>query len=167
MGYHWYALRSKSHQEEAVWRQVLARGFEVFYPRVRVQPANPRARKIKPYFPGYMFVRVELAEVGLSTFLWMPHALGLVCFDGVPAHVPNALVAAIQRQMEEIGAAGGELFYRLKPGDPIVIQRGPFAGYEGIFDTRLNGGDRVRVLLKMLNDRYVSAELRAGQIQKK
>lgn len=166
MAHQWYVLRSKPNQEEAVWRQALAGGFEVFYPRLHVRPTNPRSRKVKPYFPGYLFVRFELNETGVSTFRWMPYAAGLVCFDGVPADVPDSVIAAIRRHVDEVVAAGGELFHRLKSGDPIRIQQGPFAGYEGIFDTRLGGGDRVQVLLKMLNDRYVPMQLCAGHIQK-
>jgi transcription antitermination factor NusG len=48
-----------------------------------------------------------------------------------------------------------------------VIQDGPFAGYEAIFDVRLPGKERVRVLLQMLTRRSVPLELSAGQIQKK
>jgi len=68
MALQWYALRSKPHKEEAVLHQVVTRGYEVFYPRLRVKPVNPRARKIQPYFPGYMFIHVDLEEAGLSTF---------------------------------------------------------------------------------------------------
>jgi transcription antitermination factor NusG len=163
----WHVLHSRPRKEEVVWQQLLAHDFQVFYPCVQVQPINPRARTVKPYFPGYLFVRVALDEVSLSTFRWMPHAVGLVCFGGVPASVPDALVDGIRRHLAEIAAAGGELFYQLKSGDSILIQRGPFAGYEGVFDARLKGSDRVRVLLKMLNDRYVPMELVVGQIQKK
>jgi transcriptional antiterminator RfaH len=161
----WYVLHSKPYREEALWQQALAQGFEAFYPRLQVKPANPRARKIRPYFPGYLFVHVDVDEVGLSTFQWMPCAIGLVCFGGVPAHVPDTLVVAIQRRLEEVNAAGGGLFYRLKSGDPVVIQDGPFAGYQAIFDARLGGKDRVRVLLKMLNERRVPMKLRAAQIK--
>jgi len=150
-----------------VWQQLMAHGFETFYPRVQVQSASRQARKVKPYFPRYLFVRVNLKEVGLSTFQWMPHTIGLVCFGGVPADVPDTFITALERHVDEVRTAGGELFYRLKAGDPVVIEKGPFAGYEAIFDSRLRGSDRARVLLKMLNDRHVSLEVRAGQIKQK
>jgi transcription antitermination factor NusG len=165
MSFHWYVLRSKPHKEALVWQQVLSHGLETYYPRLKVRPVNPRSRKIKPYFPGYLFVRADLDRVGLSTFQWMPHALGLVCFGGVPAPVPGELIAGIRRRLGEIQAAGGELLHRVKPGDRVVIQDGPFAGYEAIFDTRLRGRDRVRVLLQLLNDGCIPMELRAGQIK--
>ncbi len=168
MPVHWYALRSKPRKEDVVWRLLKTQGYEVFYPRLRVQPVNPRSRKVRPYFPGYMFVQVDINEVGLSTFQWMPHALGLVTFGDEPAIVPDNLIYAIQKRVDEIAAVGGELFDGLKRGDKIVISAGPFAGYEAIFDVRLPGSERVRVLLQLLNSqRQVPIELDAGQIQRK
>ena len=163
----WYALRSKPRKEEILWRQLRAQEFEVFFPRIRVHPVNPRSRKLLPYFPGYMFVNVNLDEVGLSTFQWMPHAIGLVSFDGEPSTVPENLIQAINERVEEIAAAGGEFFDGLKPGDPVKISTGPFAGYEAIFDARLPGSERVRVLIQMLSDRRLPVELKAGQVERK
>lgn len=164
----WYALRSKPRKEDIVWRLVRTRDIEVFYPRLRVQPVNPRSRKVRPYFPGYMFVHVDIDEVGLSTFRWMPHAVGLVSVGEEAAAVPDHLIHAIKKRVEQIDEAGGELFDGLKTGDPILISDGPFAGYEAIFDTRLPGNERVRVLLQFINDqRQVPVELDAGQIKKK
>jgi transcription antitermination factor NusG len=167
MAFHWYTIRSKPRKEEVLWNQLRAQDFEVFFPRLKVQPINPRARKLKPYFPGYMFVNVDLDEVGISTFQWMPHAIGLVSFDGTPATVPENLILAIKKRVEQIAAAGGEVFDGLKPGDEVRISDGVFAGYEAIFDTRLPGSERVRVLIQMLSDRRLAVEMSAGQIQKK
>lgn len=167
MPVNWYALRSKPRKEDVLYRQVLNRGFEAYYPRMKVQPVNPRSRKVRPYFPGYMFVRADIETVGLSTFQWMPHAAGLVVFGDEPAPVPENLIAAIRQRVDEINAAGGELFDGLRQGDKVLISEGPFAGYEGIFDTRLPGSERVRILLQLLGDkRIVPVELRAGQIRK-
>lgn len=164
----WYALRSKPRKEDALYRQVRAQGFEVYFPRLRVNPVNPRSRKVKPYFPGYMFVQADIVGVGLSTFQWMPHSAGLVCFGEEPAEVPEHLIQSLRKRIAEINAAGGEVFAGLKPGDTVVISDGPFAGYEAIFDARLAGSERVRVLLKLLNDRRrLPVELGAGQITQK
>jgi transcriptional antiterminator RfaH len=168
MSEQWYALRCKPRKEDVVWRQVRTQGFESFYPLLRVQPVNPRSRKYRPYFPGYLFVRVDISEVGISTFQWMPHAIGLVVFGDEAAVVPEYLIQAIQRRVEEISAAGGELFAGLEPGDKVMINEGPFAGYEAIFDARLPGSERVRVLLQLLtSQRHVPVELNAGQIKRK
>jgi transcriptional antiterminator RfaH len=98
----------------------------------------------------------------------MPHAIGIVTVGEEPGIVPDNMIYAIRKRVEEIAAAGGELFDSLQPGDEITISDGPFAGYEAIFDTRIEGQERVRVLLQFLNDRrQVTVELDARQIKKK
>ena len=166
MGLQWYVLRSKPNKELTLWRELTARGLECFYPQLRVQPVNPRSRKIRPYFPGYLFLHTDAEQVGISSFQWIPFSSGLVSFDGLPAMVPDSLVQAIRRHTDEINAAGGEQFVALKSGDTVVIQGGPFDGYEAIFDTRLAGTERVRVLLKLLRVRQMNVELPAAQIQR-
>lgn len=161
----WYALHSKPRKEDALWQQLRAQGFDGYYPRILVQPANPRSRKIKPYFPGYLFVHIDLDEIGPSTFNWMPFANGLVAFGDEPATVPENLIDAIRERVDAINHAGGEVFHRVKPGDSVRISKGPFAGYEAIFDARIKGSDRVRVLLTLLNNRQVPIELAVGQIR--
>ena len=167
MAFHWYVLASKPRKELIVWRHVAQLGIEVLYPRLRVNPVNPRASKIRPYFPGYMFVNVDLEEMGVSYFQWMPHTLGLVLFGGEPALVPDHLIGEIRRRIVEIEEAGGEVFDGLKSGDTVRITNGPFSGYEAIFDARITGTERVRVLLKFLNDRRVPTEISAGAIKQK
>lgn len=164
----WYALRSKPRKEEVVWRQLHTQGFEVSFPRLRVNPVNPRARKLRAYFPGYLFVFANIEEVGISMFQWMPHAMGLVSFGGEPAEVPESLIRAIEKRVEDISKAGGEVLEGLKPGDVVRINDGPFRGYEAIFDARLPGSERVRVLLELLgSQRRVPVELHTGYIEKK
>lgn len=59
------------------------------------------------------------------------------------------------------------MFDVLKIGATVVIHSGPFAGYEALFDARLPGSDRVRVLLKLLKNRQMLVDLPAGQIRPK
>ena len=166
MGAEWYALRSKPQKELTLWRQLESRKVENFFPAVHITPVNPRSKHVRPYFPGYMFVRADLSLDGSSKFNFMPHAIGLVSFGNEPARVPADFIFALKRRMAEIAEAGGELFHDLTPGDPVWITNGPFDGYRAIFDSRLTGEDRVRVLLEMLSDQLVPLELSAGHIEK-
>lgn len=147
--------------------QLRLREIECYYPAIRVNPVNPRARKVRPYFPGYVFGRFDLEQTGPSTLQWIPGAVGIVSFDGIPSHVPDSLVSAIRRHVDEINAAGGEHLAGLKPGETVVIRGGPFEGYEAILDARLPGSERVRVLLKLLQARQVNLELSAALVRKK
>ncbi len=164
----WYVLRSKPNKEEALWGELEARGYQAFYPHVKVQPVNPRSRKSRAYFPGYLFVRARLSSVGISAFAWLPHSQGLVSFGGEPAEVPEGLLQAIRKRVDEINQHGGEQLAAvagLEPGEPVLIQGGPFAGYRAIFDARVAGSERVRVLLQLLRVHAIKLELPAGQVQ--
>jgi len=167
MSVNWYVLHSKPNKEELLWEQLNLRKVEIYYPRLRVQPVNPRSRKVKAYFPGYVFVHVDLEQVGISALQWMPGATGFVSFDNQPSIVPEMLITAIQKKVNAINADGGELFHDLKQGDLVEIQSGPFAGYEAIFDARLPGNERVRVLLKMLQGRTTKMEVPAGMLERR
>jgi transcription antitermination factor NusG len=160
----WYVIRSKPNKEEFLAEQLSAYGIKVFYPRIRVKTVNPRARKLKAYFPSYLFVYVDLEMISLSTLHWMPGAINLVSFDGVPASVPETLITAVERQVESVNTAQKNMLLDLKPGEVVSIHDGPFAGYEAIFDGQITGRERVRVLLSFLQNRQIPVELRESQI---
>jgi transcription antitermination factor NusG len=163
----WYVLHSKPHKEEMLAEQLGLRRIEIFAPRIKVQVVNPRARKVRPYFPGYLFIHSDLEQIGMSALKFVPGSAGLILFGGEPAFVPDGLIQAIRQRVDEISSAGGELFDVLKSGETVRVHSGPFAGYEGIFDIRLPGTERVRVLLSLLRNRKVPVELPAGYVRPK
>jgi transcriptional antiterminator RfaH len=159
MALFWYVARSKPNREEFLEGQLISRDVEVYYPRIRVNPVNPRARKHKPYFPGYLFMRLDLDKNSTTNLERIPGMVRLVSFGGEVSIVPDAIVHAIRVKVDEINAAGGQKSPGIKPGTTVKIEKGPFEGYEGIIDSRIPGKERVRVLLKMLQNRKVPVEL--------
>ncbi|NSW52316.1 MAG: hypothetical protein HPY85_07420 [Anaerolineae bacterium] len=163
----WYAIRSKPNKESCLYRELLSRNFDVYYPQLRVNPVNPRSRKLVPYFPGYMFIKANLAETGTRPLNRIPDSIGLVMFGEYVPPVSETLLKKIDRKLADISAAGGQTFFAINPGDTVEITSGAFAGYEAVFEERLQGEERVRVLLKMLSDRYVPMEIQAGMVKKR
>jgi len=123
---------------------------------------NPRARAYRPFFPGYLFVETDLERVGLSTFQYMPHSAGLVCFGGEAAPVPAEVVQGIRRRLSRLAADGASQADGFSQGERLTIVEGPLAGWGAIFDRRVTGEDRVRVLLQLLNGRQLPVELSAS-----
>ena len=156
---HWYIFQSKTRKEDLLCQQLWIRHIETFFPCLHVQPVNPRARRIRPYFPGYVFGRLDLDAVGRSLLEWMPGAVGIVNFGGDPASVPDHLVAALRGHLDLVNASSRKAFATYHPGDVVSIQAGPFSGYEAIFDVHLPGRDRVEVLLKMIQGYQLRVEL--------
>ena len=161
----WYAARSKANKEQLLCSQLDLQGIEVFYPRLQVIPINPRARRIRPYFPGYLFARIDLSQKSVSELRWLPALSGIVSFGDEPASIPDHLIKAIQRHVEELNLSPEKLMDSYKKGDPLDIVDGSFIGYDAIFDTRVSGSERARVLLKMLRNKQVQLVLPARQLQ--
>jgi transcriptional antiterminator RfaH len=162
----WYAIHSQPHKEDLLANQLHAYGIEVFYPNLIVKPKNPRSKKNRPYFPGYMFVRSDLDAIGITTFQRMPYATGLVEFGGEPAVVPDILIAALQKHIRS-NYYSDEDRLEFQSNDAVAIEDGAFQGYNAIFDKMITGSDRVRVLLKLLNNRLLPVELESKLIRKK
>ena len=166
MSSHWYVLRVKPHKERSVCEQLKLRDLAVYFPVLKVNPVNPRAARDRPYFPGYLFVKADLAEMGASALSWVPGAQSLVSFGGLPAQVPTNLIQEIKSRLATIEAHGGLTLEKLKQGDRVRITGGLFAGYEAIFDARLPGNQRVQVLLSFLSSAPQPVKLNAADIKR-
>lgn len=155
----WYVLHSKPYKEELLYEQLCIRDIDAYYPAIKVNPVNPRARTTKPYFPGYLFVKADLDVIGTSALRWLPGATGLVSFGNEPATVPDEFLQAIRDRVNQANSDYKDQTVNFKTGDIVAIQSGPFSGYHAIFDSQLPGRERVRVLLQMLWDRQVGVEV--------
>jgi len=133
-----------------VAEQLRQRRYDVFLPTARAYAANPRAARERPYFPCYLFVKLDLITADADALQWLPGLRSLVRFGGQPAAVPDNFVFELKRRIAHIRAAGGLVFEALEAGTPVKITSGPFAGYEAIFDSRLDDSGRVRILLEWI-----------------
>jgi transcriptional antiterminator RfaH len=151
MTVNWYAMRVKPHKEQWVAAYLQERDVEVFYPALKVKPVNPRSRRERPYFPGYIFVQVDLEENGPQTFSWIPGARGLISFGEEAAVVTPTLIHELQRHLANVNAKGGLNRTDYQSGEKVRVVSGPFQGYAAIFDTHLPGKERVQILLAFLS----------------
>jgi len=163
----WYVLHSKPNREDLLCAQLEHRNLEVYYPRLHVQPVNPRSRKVRPFFPGYLFVHVDLDSIPLSSLNYVPGAQSVVSFDHQPAIVPEDVIATIRKNVTRINNAPIKGAHGLKHGDPVIIQGGPFDGYQAIFDATLEGSERVRLLIKLLHQHHIRVQVPAEMAKPK
>lgn len=160
----WHAIRSKPHKEDFLYQQLITREIKVYYPTIQVKPVNPRSRTEIPYFPEYMFVHLDISKMGIRALNRIPGSIGLVHFgDSVPC-VPEKVLEGIQQSIQVLGNLNGKETHKHHPGEEIRITQGPLQGYTAIFDTYVQGHERVRVLLEMLSDRKVALELGCNAI---
>jgi len=147
--HHWYAVHTKPLKESEVEALLIKQGIEVFLPKVR--STTPRRRRPDaPFFPRYLFLRVDLERVAVSTIHWLPGVHRIVAFGGRPAVVPEDVIVAIRERLHEVEAAGGLAIWNLRQGERVRVSSGPFRDVEGLFDRTVRAGERVRLLLMLL-----------------
>lgn len=144
----WYALFTKPRREHQVGEILSEKGLETYVPTIRVR----QRRRIveKPFFPRYMFVRLNFQEVGLSDVQWTPGLTSIVSFGGGPTPVPEAIIERLKAELERLNREG--TFSPFQPGDRVRIISGPMRDFEAVFDTHLSGSDRVRILVEFLRN---------------
>lgn len=159
MSLSWYVLHSKPNREKFLFSQLQYREIETYFPRVHVEPVNPRARKIRPFFPGYLFVHVDFNEIPLSSLTYVPGVHQVVSFEYDPAIVPDDVISIIKSNLERLNREPKKSKPKFKHGDLVEVKGGPFEGYQAIFDEALKGSDRVRLLINLLHGQQVRVQV--------
>ena len=166
----WYAVQTHPNREFLANSALAAiEGIETFLPTLHVKPVNPRSRTERPFFPGYLFIRADLRELGRNCIRWKPGVTRLVGLDDEPTPIPAAVIAEIldrvraAQAQDPLGLGGGAY---LNPGDKVRILSGPLAGYEGMFDTRLGGQTRARILVDFMGRELMPTDLDVRALEK-
>jgi transcription termination/antitermination protein NusG len=129
----WYALYTRSHCEQLVYRQLAAKGFDLFLPKIQVrsQRAGVRHHIEVPMFPGYLFLH---SLVDSATYLEVHKARGLVRILGQGwdrlAVVPEEEIHAICAVLRSRLPIHPHPF--LREGQRVRVRRGLLSGVEGI-----------------------------------
>jgi transcriptional antiterminator RfaH len=142
----WYLVRTKAGGEHRA-NQNLARFVdEAFLPliRVRVRRWGKLVESIVPLFACYLFAVFDLED----EYNHVRHTSGVqyvVHYGDQPAVVPERII----RELKERCANGPiEIVAReLLKGDAVRVVDGPLREFEGIFERRLSGSERVAILL--------------------
>ncbi len=158
---HWYLVQTKSRQERQVAVQLHHRGFVVYLPLIWVSPVNPRASRERPYFLGHLFAKLDLQTVGADVIRWSPGVRGLVEFDGGPVSISDAFVAELQECLNRVRAVGEMGHDGAQNAALRLVKQGPFQGFEGMFNPRLLGADRARILLACVHQEFWRQTLQA------
>ena len=161
----WHVLWTRSHCEELVCDQLVAKGFHPFLPTLQVWSRRRGVRhQIRvPMFPGYLFVNDGLDK---RAHVEVRKARGLVGILGGswdrPAVVPAPEVEAIRSLVDARLPALAHHY--LKQGRRVRIVDGPLRDVEGILVQ--NRADRGLVVLSVeLLQRSVAVEVDVAMVE--
>ncbi len=127
-----------------------------FYKRIKRRVTTP-----EPLFPGYFFSKLDplLGETRLARYTG--GVLYVVGYGDEPWPVPEGLIESIRQRLSR--ERSQDPFPQFKQGEKLVITGGPLKDVEAIFDRRLSGSGRARVLIRIL-ERLCGAEVHFAQL---
>jgi transcription termination/antitermination protein NusG len=140
---------------------------DVVVPVERVQELGKGgARKVsnRKFFPGYIFVNMELDEETWHVVKDTPKVTGFVGHSTSPPEVPAAEVEAIKQQMEE-GALRPKPKILFEVGEAVKVVDGPFQDFNGTVEEVRPEKGKVRVLISIFG-RATPVELDFVQVEK-
>jgi transcriptional antiterminator RfaH len=154
-GEHWFALYAKPHREYAVRDYLTGHKVEAYLPEVRTRSQRRDRRGKRPFFPHYLFARLDIDDGIMAKIPWTPGLRQIVSFGGEPAPVPDEVVAHIRCALATLlDTETEELFAK---GD-VATCRAAHSRESMRCSTDSSVDGRVRVFLKCM-DRLMAAEL--------
>lgn len=163
---HWYVMRSKPLKELFLYQQLGLHGIEAYIPLVPFRKKGAASQIAHNFFPGYLFIHVDLVQSGISCLMYIPGSNGVICFGGEPGVVPEAFIQQLKWKVNHFYETPQPLFSKYKKGDSIRIASGPFEGYMAVFDHYIPTADRVRIMLKTIAEYQVRLEIPSEQISR-
>ena len=126
----WYATYTHARHEKKVAQQLAERGIEHFLPVYRsVRRWKDRRKELDlVLFPGYVFVRLSLAQ--RLRVLQLPGVVRFVSFNGQPASLPGNDIEALRNGLQQ--GIRAEHHPYLTVGRRVKVVYGPLTGAQGI-----------------------------------
>jgi len=145
----WYVVQTQPHREHLAAEHLAKQSFEVFLPRQRktVRHARRLTERLVSYFPGYLFVRLDLATQRWRSINGTFGVRSLIMAGERPVPTPVGLVESLRERADARGCLAPPPAYG--PGDRVRLLSGPLADLVGTLD-RLEGAARVRILIELV-----------------
>jgi len=157
----WYVVQTKPGNERRVETHLFNQEMEVFLPLYETfqYSSGKMVQNIKPLFPNYLFAKLDL-NVHYYKVKWTRGVNKILGNGNGPVPISETVIQTI---MERRGADNlVKLDERLKKGDIVQITSGPFKDLMGIFEKRMSGGERSKVLLSLIG---VDVPVRISRLQ--
>ena len=145
----WYALHTKLRAEYQVAAALQRRAVQTYLPEIDSVKKRQSPHR-EPFFPCYLFVRVDFDETGLSHVQWTPGLRRIVAFDDRPVPLPDEVIDLVRRRLEGANAGDESPIHPFHAGETVRITDGPLSGMQAIFEGPSTPSERVQVLLTFL-----------------
>ncbi len=152
MPFMWHVLHTAPNCEPQVCKFLAAQGVEGYAPQFapppRTRRGSVRDQRHRWVFPCYVFFKVLNGFARWDVIRWAPGVRRLLHQDGTPALISDEVIDHIRGRLAQ--RSFGIVRPRFMPGQPVLIERGPLAAVDAIFDRELDAPSRVQVLVNLL-----------------
>lgn len=147
----WYAIYTKPHKEFFSHKELKKQNFEVYYPKIKktIKHARKTSSVIRPFFPRYIFVSLDIARDQWSSVNYTPGVNRLICAGDIPVKIPDMVINELFSAEDDQGLLEYIPSPSWKIGEEIKIKEGPFSGLNALF-AGLSDDMRVNVLLDIM-----------------
>lgn len=130
---------------------------------VEMKKGEKRA-KSKKFFPGYIFVKMELTN---ETWHLVKNTNRITGFVGNSIHPPAVSEAEVLRITEQIkeGKMKPKVTIDFEKGESVRVKEGPFANFSGVVDDVNPEKGRLKVLVSIFG-RSTPIDLEFAQVEK-
>jgi len=169
----WYAIHTQSGYEEIVMENLKQRIksmnmdhkiFEVLVPtEKKIKIRNGKRHLVtEKIFPGYVLVKMLVSEDSWYVVRNTPNVTGFIGMGVEPTPLSVEEIKVIQKRM---GVEEPKYKINIESGSPVIINDGPFKGFEGKVVSVDEARGRVRVSVVVFN-RETPVELDFLQVKK-
>jgi len=145
----WYVVRTKAGDEHRANRNLLNQEIETFLPLFKGYEyrTGKMIQTIKPLFPNYLFAKLDLG-FHYNKVKWTRGVNRILGNREGPVPISEKVVRTIQDRVGRDNLI--ELEDQIKEGDLVQIKSGPLKDLIGVFQRKMSGKDRVKILLNLI-----------------
>jgi transcriptional antiterminator RfaH len=147
----WYVVETHARAEARALDQLRRQGYAAYLPRYRRRRRHARRTDTvaAPLFPGYLFLRMDVAETRWRAIRSTIGVRRLVAEGEAPLAVPVGVVEDIRGREDGEGLIPVAPAAPFQPGESVRVVAGALRDQVGWFQ-RLADRERVVVLLSLL-----------------
>ena len=147
----WYVINTKPNSELIAVQKLKRHNYNVYCPTYIsiVKHARKMRKIIKPLFPGYLFICLDIQKDPWTPINYMIGVKKLLSDGTFPIALDEAIIDELLGLQNNQGFIENVELDFYKIDQEVIVNDGPLQGLKGTFKG-LTAGQRVEVLLNML-----------------
>ena len=171
----WYIVNTQTGSENTAKKAILERikslkmeekFGEILVPQENVTKVvkGKRSTRAKKFFPGYIFIQMDMTEDAWHLVRNSSKVTGFVGGKGKPPEISVEEVSRITQQIET-GAEAARTQANFTVGDEVNVTDGPFSNFNGTVEDVDDNKGKVKVLVSIFG-RPTPVELDFAQVER-